>query len=83
MAGGPRWVRLQETVLIDATTKSISAFSYLASRSEKTFSRPEALLKDAEMKKNRVPNTVASILDRNAIFMQFSLSAKRSSRPCG
>ena len=47
-------------MLIGATTNNLFAPLYLASWSEKALSRTEALLKDAEMQKKRVPNITAS-----------------------
>ena len=68
-------------VLVDAAIRNLYAPSYLASRSEKAPSRTEALLKDAEMQKKRVPNTMASILERSAISIPFALSANGAPGP--
>ena len=81
MVGGSPRTTLGNPVLIDAAIMSLYAPSYLTSKSEKALSRTEALLKDAEMQKNRVPNIMASTQERNADFTPFALSANKAPGP--
>jgi len=61
-------------VLIDAAIKDFLTSSHLALWSGGALSRTEAPLKDAEMQKKRVPRTMVSIQERNAISIPLPLS---------
>ena len=82
MAGGPRRVQPQGPLRTYRRHDwEPLCPSHLASWSEDALSRTDALLKDAEMQKKRVPSIKASILEHNTTITLFALFAKGALRP--
>ena len=62
-------------VLIDAHVKCLVGSTALQSRSEDSLNRSAAVLRDAELTKERDPKILASLTARNAAFVPFVLSS--------
>ena len=62
-------------ILIDAHVKCLMGNTALQSRSEEALNRSTAVLRDAELTKERDPKIQASLIARNASFVPFVLSS--------